>query len=71
MSAPLPLNPALNGPAPCIPLSETVWGLQEKMTSTNKTVVVTGGTGQLGRQVVKAFEKDGWNVVGTGPSYQD
>jgi hypothetical protein len=37
-----------------------------KMTSTEKTVVITGATGQLGRQCVKAFEADGWNVVGTG-----
>ncbi|KAH0615056.1 uncharacterized protein H6S33_000692 [Morchella sextelata] len=36
------------------------------MTSTEKTVVITGATGQLGRQCVKAFEADGWNVVGTG-----
>jgi len=31
-----------------------------------KTVVVTGATGQLGRQCVKAFEGAGWNTVGTG-----
>lgn len=32
----------------------------------SKTAVITGATGQLGRQVVKAFDKDGWNVIGTG-----
>jgi len=31
-----------------------------------KTVVVTGATGLLGRQCVKAFEGAGWNTVGTG-----
>lgn len=31
-----------------------------------KTVLITGATGQLGRQCVKAFENDGWRVVGTG-----
>ncbi|KAI9882348.1 MAG: 54S ribosomal protein L39, mitochondrial [Watsoniomyces obsoletus] len=30
------------------------------------TVLVTGATGLLGRQVVKAFETAGWDVVGTG-----
>ncbi len=29
-------------------------------------VLVTGATGLLGRQVVKAFERAGWDVVGTG-----
>jgi len=36
------------------------------MATEKKTVVVTGATGQLGRQVVKAFEKGGWEVFGTG-----
>lgn len=36
--------------------------VQEK----KNTVVITGATGQLGRQVVKAFEKEGWEVFGTG-----
>ena len=27
---------------------------------------MTGGTGLLGRQVVKAFENAGWQVTGTG-----
>jgi nucleoside-diphosphate-sugar epimerase len=31
-----------------------------------KTVLVTGGTGLLGRQMVNGFEKAGWNVCGTG-----
>lgn len=34
-------------------------------TSTN-TVLVTGATGLLGRQVVAAFEEKKWKVVGTG-----
>ncbi|KAF8425494.1 RmlD-like substrate binding domain-containing protein [Tirmania nivea] len=36
------------------------------MATEKKTAVVTGATGQLGRQVVKAFEKEGWEVFGTG-----
>ncbi|KAK3328421.1 hypothetical protein B0T19DRAFT_442322 [Cercophora scortea] len=31
-----------------------------------KTVIVTGATGFLGRQVVKEFNRRGWNVKGTG-----
>jgi len=31
-----------------------------------KRVLVTGATGLLGRQVVKAFEREGWTVTGTG-----
>ncbi|KAG9242285.1 putative methionine adenosyltransferase 2 subunit beta [Calycina marina] len=31
-----------------------------------KTVLITGGTGLLGRQVVQAFERADWRVVGTG-----
>lgn len=31
-----------------------------------KTALITGATGLLGRQVVKAFEHADWNVVGTG-----
>jgi S-adenosylmethionine synthetase len=29
-------------------------------------VLVTGATGFLGRQVVKAFTRGGWTVTGTG-----
>lgn len=31
-----------------------------------KSVLVTGATGLLGRQVVKAFQRGGWSVTGTG-----
>jgi NAD(P)-dependent dehydrogenase (short-subunit alcohol dehydrogenase family) len=42
------------------------------MANTEKrTVLVTGGTGLLGRQVVNAFHLRGWNVVGTGYSRAD
>jgi S-adenosylmethionine synthetase len=31
-----------------------------------KSVLVTGATGLLGRQVVIAFQREGWLVTGTG-----
>jgi S-adenosylmethionine synthetase len=31
-----------------------------------KSVLVTGATGLLGRQVVIAFQREGWTVTGTG-----
>jgi nucleoside-diphosphate-sugar epimerase len=31
-----------------------------------KAALITGATGLLGRQVVKAFQRQGWDVVGTG-----
>lgn len=31
-----------------------------------RKVLVTGATGLLGRQVLKAFQEAGWDVVGTG-----
>ncbi len=31
-----------------------------------KTAVITGATGLLGRQVVKAFERANWEVKGVG-----
>ncbi|KAI1762722.1 NAD(P)-binding protein [Hypoxylon sp. FL1150] len=37
----------------------------------NKTALVTGATGLLGRQVVRAFERGNWNVKGTGYSRAD
>ncbi|KAF2964461.1 hypothetical protein GQX73_g9118 [Xylaria multiplex] len=36
-----------------------------------KTVLVTGATGLLGRQVVRAFERGDWSVKGTGHSRAD
>lgn len=38
---------------------------------TSKTVLVTGATGLLGRQVVKAFAFHDWSVKGTGFSRAD
>lgn len=37
----------------------------------SKTALVTGGTGLLGRQVVKAFAFHDWSVKGTGFSRAD
>lgn len=31
-----------------------------------KTALITGATGLLGRQVLKAFEREDWKAVGTG-----
>ena len=31
-----------------------------------RTVLVTGATGLLGREVVRAFRRAGWEAVGTG-----
>lgn len=32
----------------------------------SRTVLVTGATGLLGREVVRAFKRAGWDAVGTG-----
>lgn len=37
----------------------------------DKNVLVTGATGLLGRQVVKAFGKNNWTAKGTGFSRAD
>ncbi|KAJ6790202.1 hypothetical protein PWT90_08008 [Aphanocladium album] len=37
----------------------------------DRTVIVTGATGLLGRQVSRAFSRKGWNVKGTGYSRAD
>ena len=34
-----------------------------KMT---QTALITGATGLLGRKVLQAFQREGWNAVGTG-----
>lgn len=31
-----------------------------------ESALITGATGLLGRQVVKAFDEEGWKVTGTG-----
>lgn len=36
-----------------------------------KTALITGATGLLGRQVVRAFDLKGWNTKGTGFSRAD
>lgn len=36
-----------------------------------KTVLITGASGLLGRQVVKAFQRAGYNTVGTGLTRAD
>jgi NAD(P)-dependent dehydrogenase (short-subunit alcohol dehydrogenase family) len=33
-----------------------------------RTALVTGASGLLGRKVLQAFERTGWNAVGTGLS---
>lgn len=33
-----------------------------------KTALITGASGLLGRKVLQAFERGGWNAVGTGLS---
>ncbi|KAK3196107.1 hypothetical protein K4F52_000975 [Lecanicillium sp. MT-2017a] len=40
-------------------------------TTDKRTVLVTGSTGLLGRQVANTFHLMGWNVVGTGYSRAD
>jgi nucleoside-diphosphate-sugar epimerase len=35
-------------------------------TTMGKTALITGGTGLLGRQVIKAFQRKAWDVTGTG-----
>ena len=37
----------------------------------SKTVLVTGATGLLGREVLKAFERNNWSAKGTGFSRAD
>lgn len=39
---------------------------QHQLEMSGNTVVITGATGQLGRQCLKTFSAAKWNVVGTG-----
>lgn len=39
---------------------------QRLVETMSKTVFVTGATGLLGRQVLRAFDKAGWKAVGSG-----
>jgi hypothetical protein len=41
---------------------------QCRLSTMPKSVLVTGATGLLGRQVVTAFERESWTVTGTGYS---
>lgn len=34
----------------------------------SKTALITGASGLLGRKVLQAYERAGWNAVGTGLS---
>lgn len=36
------------------------------MSKVNKTVLVTGASGLLGRAILKSFELNGWTAIGTG-----
>ena len=37
----------------------------------DKSALVTGATGLLGRQILRAFERSNWNAKGTGLSRAD
>lgn len=37
----------------------------------DNTVLVTGATGLLGRQILRAFQRKDWNAKGTGLSRAD
>lgn len=37
----------------------------------DKSVLVTGATGLLGRQILRAFERSNWSAKGTGFSRAD
>lgn len=41
------------------------------MAMASKSALITGATGLLGRQVVRAFERNQWDVKGTGFSRAD
>lgn len=40
-------------------------------TMSDNTVLVTGATGLLGRQILRAFERSNWTAKGTGLSRAD
>lgn len=45
--------------------------LRSNLAMSQKIALITGATGLLGRQVVKAFERASWSVKGTGHSRAD
>ncbi len=59
------IDPAIN------PISHPAKAYRGFRTSASKTVLFTGATGLLGRQVVAAFERKNWTVKGTGYSRAD
>jgi hypothetical protein len=42
-----------------------------RLKMSGKSALVTGATGLLGRQVLRAFERSNWNAKGTGLSRAD
>lgn len=49
----------------------TISNKPSSITMVDRTVLVTGATGLLGREVAKAFRLKSWNVKGTGLSRAD
>jgi hypothetical protein len=47
------------------------WTEDLRYTMSGRTALITGATGFLGRQVVKAFASHDWTVKGTGFSRAD
>lgn len=61
------INPSL----PYLICDRGILGYFQLKTMASKTALVTGATGLLGRQVVKAFASRDWTVKGTGFSRAD